>query len=355
MSSKLIIHATNVHQGGGRTLLDALLRQAPGGPITALLDSRMALAEGAVRGIDIVRVKPTPMARLRAERWLAANTGSGDVVLCFGNLPPLFKLHGWVRVFLQNRYLIDETPLDNFSLKDRLRISVERRWLSGRIGNVDEFIVQTPTMKRLLDEKTHGQPLAHVLPFVTDKRHYSRSIGAGVTARTACQGRFVYVSSGEPHKNHRTLLQAWCLLAEEGLFPSLQVTLDATRFADLCGDIDAMRARHGLHVTNLGHVPHSEVRALYADADALIFPSTLESFGLPLIEARQAGLPVLASELDYVRDVLDPEAAFDPYSPYSIARAVKRFCGNQELSLPLRDASEFMNCIVKKGKLSCES
>ena len=65
--------------------------------------------------------------------------------------------------------------------------------------------------------------------------------------------------------------------------------------------------------------------ALYASAGALVFPSLGESFGLPLIEARQAGLSILAPELDYVRDVCEPAQTFDPQSATSIARAVKRF------------------------------
>lgn len=357
MTSKLIIHATNVHQGGGRTLLDALLRQPPGLPSLALLDARMHVPTEASQSIEVMRFAPTATSRLRAERWLAANTNSSDIVLCFGNLPPLFKLPGRVRVFLQNRYLIDETRLDAFSLKSRVRLLLERKWLAGRLGNVDEFIVQTPTMKRLLDSRTHGRIPSYVAPFVTNKCDYQRAFGVDTTIAASLprDARFVYVSSGEPHKNHHTLLQAWCLMAEEGLFPSLTVTLDVARFGRLCTDIETANSRYGTRIRNLGNLTHDAIRTLYGQSDALIFPSTLESFGLPLIEARQAGLPVLAPELDYVRDVLDPEATFDPGSARSIARAVKRFCCYTEPPLPLLDASEFMNLINKKGKLACAS
>jgi glycosyltransferase involved in cell wall biosynthesis len=68
----------------------------------------------------------------------------------------------------------------------------------------------------------------------------------------------------------------------------------------------------------------------------------MESLGLPLIEARREGLPVLAAELDYVRDVIDPDEAFDPYSKISIARAVKRFLGLDESELPLQGAKGFI-------------
>jgi glycosyltransferase involved in cell wall biosynthesis len=109
-----------------------------------------------------------------------------------------------------------------------------------------------------------------------------------------------------------------------------------------------MRQEYGLKIWNEGALSHSEVLSLYNSIDALIYPSTFESFGLPLIEARQAGLRVLAPEMDYVRDVLDPEQTFDPQSPVSIARAVKRFLGVAEYPLPLIDAREFINHLIGK-------
>jgi hypothetical protein len=69
---------------------------------------------------------------------------------------------------------------------------------------------------------------------------------------------------------------------------------------------------------------------------------------MPLIEASQAGLPVLASELDYVRDVIDPEQSFDPESAISIARAVKRFIGEDEAPLPLKNVAGLMQHLLDK-------
>ena len=102
---------------------------------------------------------------------------------------------------------------------------------------------------------------------------------------------------------------------------------------------------YGLQIVNEGTISHKAVIALYEKVDALIYPSFFESFGLPLIEARQSDLPVLAPEMDYVRDILDPEETFDPNSSISIARAVKRFLGANENPLPLLDANAFINHI----------
>jgi glycosyltransferase involved in cell wall biosynthesis len=340
---RLFIHATNVHQGGGKALLLSLVEALQ--CITSAvfcLDERMKLPDSLV-GLPINRVRPSILHRFMAERWLARQVQVGDTVLCFGNLPPLFKLRGRVTVFLQNRYLVDDVALDTFPFRTRLRLQMERWWLAARMSNVDGFIVQTPSMKRLLEARTVVP--VQMLPFMTRHEGYTRRF-SGQGTRSDAEFDFLYIASGEPHKNHRRLIEAWCLLADQGLFPSLRLTLDKRGFAELCGWMERKIARYHLNVENLGQLPHETVIASYGLAGALIYPSTFESFGLPLIEARQAGLPILASELDYVRDVIDPEETFNPHSAVSIARAVRRYWGKEEATLPLRDATAFLEYIL---------
>jgi glycosyltransferase involved in cell wall biosynthesis len=350
MPGKLFIHATNIHQGGGWSLLHALLKSLHSETQFVLcLDERMSVHEDMKDNFQVKQVKPSVMQRLNAELWLAQNVTAEDTVLCFGNLPPLFKLRGHTIVFVQNRYLIDDVSLDKFPLRVGLRLAIERQWLKLKMSNAEEFVVQTPTMKRLLEIKTQGFVPISVLPFVAKPDGYARNLAHEKLAK-GHEFDFLYVASGEPHKNHQRLIEAWSLLAEEGLFPSLCLTLEEHRFAELCREIENKRQQYGLQVTNVGGLSHSEVLALYAKAGAVIYPSNFESFGIPLIEARQAGLPVLASELDYVRDVLDPEQTFDSESAVSIARAVKRFMGLDEPALPLLDAAGFLASILGKAK-----
>lgn len=349
-AGKLYVHAINIHQGGGRFLLGSIIQSMGGSATTVyLLDSRMAMPEGMSESTAIKRVPPSIWERMKAESWLARNTMAEDTVLCFGNLPPLFKLRARTLVFVQNRYLIDDVGLAGFPVWVRLRLSIERLWLSALMTHADGIVVQTPTMKRLMVNRSAGRIPVRVLPFVAEPKGYLRR-AAQPLLRNDKEYDFVYVATGEPHKNQRCLLEAWCLLAKEGLFPSLCLTLDATRFSSLCNDIEVLKQHHRISVTNVGELTHQDVLALYRKATAAIYPSTFESFGLPLLEARQAGLPVLASEMDYVRDVLDPEQTFDPDSALSIARAVKRFMGEEEPALPLLDAKGFLDRLSDQGE-----
>ncbi len=343
---KKYIHADNIHCGGGETLLAALLQAAAGDQnLTVLVDERFAVTRHLPPYPHIHPVKPSLFHRFMAEWWLATNIRPDDKVLCFGNLPPLWRLKGRVTLFLQNRYLLDEINWKGFSLKRWFKLMAERMWLACKLGNADEFVVQTPSMKIRLEASSRLPLSVRILPFVEDTAGYSRGQESKSPMKEC---RFLYVSSAEPHKNHHVLIEAWCLLAAEKLFPELALTVDKNSFPDLCAFVAEMKTAHGLKIVNRGKVPHKDISELYRTADAFIYPSLRESLGLPLIEARQAGLPIVAAEADYVRDIIDPEQTFDPKSPLSIARAVKRFMGIETSPLPLINAKDFLDRIFEE-------
>ena len=347
---RLFIYAPNIHQGGGKTLLAALLGITQFNAVFLVTDSRMTFAVEP-KVAHWRKVTPSVQARLQTEFWLSKIATKDDVVLCFGNLPPIFKSRARVVVFLHNRYLVSGMSLTGLSLRTRTRLRLERLWFRHFSRNVDEFLVQTPSMKSALERtlgvacNTASSVAINIKPVVDSMAGYARR---GEASRAVFSGSdFVYVASGDAHKNHRHLIDAWCLLAQEGFFPSLVLTIDSGSFADLCNWITEQSRVFKLRISNLGVIGTQEVAELYASSGALIYPSVFESFGLPLIEARQVGLPIIASEMDYVRDILDPADTFDPTSPTSIARAVKRFKGLDEDSLGLLDASGFLAYVSK--------
>lgn len=353
LAGKFFLHATNVHTGGGKTLLSAIIKSLPNSEsYILLLDSRMELPAGTPSNIQIRRTPPSILGRIKTENWLRKNVKAIDTVLCFGNLPPLFKLFGRVSVFVQNRYLIDKVHLYELPLFVQLRITAERIWLSVSITNVHDFIVQTRTMKKLLEKKIKFPTSVRVLPF-TDNANQDLIISSNEKNENNENKKydFVYVASGEAHKNHKTLIDAWIILAGEGIFPSLCLTLSRTQFDSLLNDKCDTKRITDLTIINAGILSHAEIIDLYTNAGALVYPSYFESFGLPLIEAKQMGLPVIASELDYVRDILDPEQTFDPKSADSIARAVKRHIGVQDKPAAMLTANEFLSRIVAKNNI----
>lgn len=89
---------------------------------------------------------------------------------------------------------------------------------------------------------------------------------------------------------------------------------------------------------------------LYAGAHAVIYPSLLGSFGLPLIEAQQRGISIAAAGLDSVRNVVAPQPVFNPTSAVPISRAVKRFLAIPGPATPLCKPEAFLRNILERAK-----
>lgn len=318
---RLVIFALGVHTGGGMTLLKALSDAWPQGcPCVAFLDSRAAPMFAPSPAWTVIWCIRTLKGTLSAEIELARLATPDTVIFCFSSLPPIFARPRSVTVFVHNAYLVGLGP----RLRGRLALRVMSERVVLRLGmeRVTRFWVQTSSMARAVETTVNAAigrcPPIEIMPFWDEP--------VVPTSSSDKIYDFVYVSDGLPHKNHLRLFEAWARLTKEERFPSLAITL-GPRDAGLAAIAETLADTMGAKIFNLGHLPRVRVLELYAQAGALVFPSTAETFGLPLIEAASMGLPIVASERDYVRDVCTPVQTFDPESSVSISGAIKRQMG----------------------------
>ncbi|AZD81007.1 glycosyltransferase [Pseudomonas chlororaphis] len=333
---KLFLHAPNVHIGGGLALLQALYSTPELSIDFEQVDIRAVEKLLPARG-ERHLVRPTLMSRLGAELRLWRRASKQDMVLCFHGLVPLLPLKGEVTVFLQNRILLSNVTLRNYPLKTRIRLSVERLMVKALAKRVKKFIVQTPSMAAQAKSFFGLEAVVVICPFVVSGHIAGMSTGNHFD--------FVYVASAEHHKNHHKLLEAWCLLAQEEIRPSLALTVP--QGTSLCALIERLTQQWQLNIVNLGQLNPIEISDLYGQSAALIYPSTTESLGLPLIEANERKLPIIAAELDYVRDIVEPVETFDPDSHVSIARAVKRHLGIAQCLQPMNGPAAFLEEVLR--------
>ena len=352
MTDSPIFYAPSVGVGGGLVLIRSILRGwAERGRLTAILDERGRGVIGDIAGQhDISWVPSNFKGRWRAERMLAAIARDPDVVLCFHNVPPVLPVAGRIVCFVQNANLVGLVPLAKVNQSLRMRFRVQQMVARGYKKRVDQYVVQTPSMAAALARwYGPGAPPIHIVPFLDVAESEEMICDSNASQR---RWDFIYVSDGSAHKNHRRLFQAWRLLAELGDFPTLALTLHAERDLALRQELAAMVEKHGLRIEDIGQLPHAELLKTYHQAKALLFPSFAESFGIPLIEATIAGLPILSPELDYVRDLCDPVETFDPHSERSIARAVKRFLHGSSDKQAMRTPAQFLEDVMKVANVT---
>jgi glycosyltransferase involved in cell wall biosynthesis len=145
--------------------------------------------------------------------------------------------------------------------------------------------------------------------------------------------RFIYFPAQTwAHKNHLRLLAALRMLRDER---GMDVRLVCTGAQNAhFRRIQAEVRRLGLHrnVQFIGFVDPVQVRALYVLARAMVFPSLFEGWGLPVLEAFEAGLPVACSTVTSLPDLAgDAALLFDPTDVTAIAESVARLWSDDAL------------------------
>jgi glycosyltransferase involved in cell wall biosynthesis len=98
----------------------------------------------------------------------------------------------------------------------------------------------------------------------------------------------------------------------------------------------------GTRTVFMGFLDGDELVSAFASADALVFPSTNETFGLVALEAMACGLPVIAGMCGGLVDILEPGVnalICDPANPLSIAACVSQLQRSPELQAQLREGA----------------
>ena len=110
----------------------------------------------------------------------------------------------------------------------------------------------------------------------------------------------LFVSTLEPRKNILGLLESFAILAKD--FPHKLVLIGSLGWRPEEYFERVEKLGLGGRVVRLGYVPH-ELLSFYSAADAFVFPTHYEGFGLPLLEAMSCGCPVVSSDNSSIEEV----------------------------------------------------
>lgn len=175
------------------------------------------------------------------------------------------------------------------------------------------------------------RPRAHqVLPFEVVSQQYGLR-----------RPYILALSSPSPHKNIASLIKAFAILRQRG-FRELQLVVAGHPPRDKWS-LDGLLKDHELFnaVVFTGYVPDEVLPSLYAHAEAFVFPSLYEGFGIPVLEAFLYGAPVACSNTAALPEIAgDAACYFDPTNVEEMADVISGLLCNQDLRQSL----------IKKGK-----
>ena len=148
------------------------------------------------------------------------------------------------------------------------------------------------------------------------------------------------VSRFDPHKNIERVLDAFSLFKVKGLPHSLVLVggRHMPGYSDMIlQKIESSKYAGDIYV--IDYVEDDDMPALYACADVLLYPSLVEGFGLPILEAMKSGVPVVASNISCLPEIAgDAALLVNPFNPSEMAEAVSRVITDTDFSASLSNA-----------------
>lgn len=175
---------------------------------------------------------------------------------------------------------------------------------------------------------------------------------------------FLFPSISAPYKEHKTLLLAMKRLAQKDDQTARRVRIHFTVSRQKSPVLEDWIEKLGVSeiIVFDGTLPHDQLLSMYKSANALLFPSTIETLGLPLIEAARFGLPIVAQDLNYAHEVLGKYEGATFVSPGDYERwadAILDLCKEDIRYTPLKPTPQsswcqFFELIEKIGSLRKE-
>jgi glycosyltransferase involved in cell wall biosynthesis len=134
-----------------------------------------------------------------------------------------------------------------------------------------------------------------------------------------------YPAASQPHKGHETLFESFATLRRTARIPH-RLVLSGVRtkhWRRLARRLEALGL--GDDVEDLGYLSYADVQRVYAGADAVLFPTRYEGFGLPVLEAVEHGKKVIVSDIPVFEELGVPsEWRIDFSDPEELAAALAR-------------------------------
>ncbi|CCK79573.1 glycosyltransferase, family I [Desulfobacula toluolica Tol2] len=221
----------------------------------------------------------------------------------------------------------DRVWLFEYFIKTRLRYA-------SHILTISEFIRQ-----EIIDEFNLPPSMVTAVPLAPDPLFVPCSDDIVSMVRhkyNLPKSYLLFVSSLEPRKNIDLLIKALMIARTD--IPLVLVGWQGWGEKRWLEKIEGQSLANKIYIT--GHIPDYDLRAVYSGAQALVYPSLYEGFGLPIVEAMACHCPVICSDTASMPEVAGEAAILiDPARSDELAHAIETIVHDSEIRYKL----------VKKG------
>lgn len=233
--------------------------------------------------------------------------------------------------------IYDLIPLTHPQFCDAGLVKVFDRWFDWIAETADGFMAISKTISQQVDaeiqrrlgaevaaQRWHGHfYLGSELDLLRDESRLNTDLQRMFQDTAPV---YLMVSTVEPRKNHAYLLDAFELLWAQGSPARLCIIGKIGWKCEALIERIKQHPQLGKRLFMFNRINDKGLEYAYAHARALVFPSYVEGFGLPLVEAMQRGLPAMASDIPVFREIGGEFMAyFDLDEPQTLADNVARF------------------------------
>lgn len=217
--------------------------------------------------------------------------------------------------------IYDLIPLTHPVFCDSSLVKVFDAWFEWLVHAADGFVCISKTIMTELEESVNKKlgpdqsmlkwyryfHLGSDLDLLTEQKMLDVKIE---TAFSGHMSAYIMVSTIEPRKNHAYLLNAFELLWQKNIDAKLIIIGKVGwKCEQLINRIESHpELNQRLYMFN--HASDNDLAYAYTKAKCLLFPSYVEGFGLPIVEAMQKGLPVMVSNIPVFHEIGGEKAAY---------------------------------------------
>jgi len=342
-------------------LLPALTQQSGDGIQVETFDHKSLIHSGF--GAAVVNALPAGRTTARQQLLYPVKLNSGEMRrFSFVHFPAHMDAPAWSR----KPYVLTVLDLIPLILKDLYRANrpgwrfAFGRWLEIRAIKQALFCLAISETTANDLHRLLGVPRDRIMvtPLGVDKRFFeSYGKRSNVTADESLELRIrlgipsgrpiiLYVGGHDERKNIRGLVEIAAEVVREAERNGKDVPVLV-----LAGRVGSQKEEERLNVAlwdfsmasdtvSLGYVSDEDLHALYCESSVFLFPSLYEGFGLPVLEAMAAGVPVACSNVSSMPEVLgDTGLTFTPTDVRGGAKAVLKLLGDSQAARSLAEAA----------------